>query len=186
MAGISEIRTKLLEEVRTFTEKAQHIEGVLRIALIGSLTCNKTNPKDADLLVTVADDMDLGPLAKLSRKLNGHVQSHNRNAEVFLCNPGMDYIGRICYWKDCGPGIRMSCDALNYGARHYLHDDLSSVKLDRALLLKPPVVIWPEKELNDCVPVDVAYILFESVILNRKIRIQNKLGIEIKCRQKKK
>ena len=57
--------------------------GVLRIALIGSLTTDEPDPKDADVLVTVADEADLAPLAGLGRKLQGHAQSFNRGGEVF-------------------------------------------------------------------------------------------------------
>jgi len=78
---------------------ASRLPGVLRIALIGSLTTDEPDPKDADLLVTVADDADLAPLATLGRKLQGHAQSFNRGGEVFLADPRGNYLGRTCPWK---------------------------------------------------------------------------------------
>jgi hypothetical protein len=65
------IRDYLLAEVRLFVEYARVCPGVRRIALIGSLTTEKSDPKDADLLVTVDDDADLTPLATAGRKLKG-------------------------------------------------------------------------------------------------------------------
>jgi hypothetical protein len=69
--------------VLDLVRKASQISGVLRIALIGSLTTNKSKPKDADLLITVTDEMDLAPLAKLGRKFSGHEQNFNEGGEIF-------------------------------------------------------------------------------------------------------
>ena len=68
-------RARLIAEVLAFVRAAQQLPGVSRIALIGSLTTNKADPKDADLLVTVTDDTDLEPLARLIpiRMLNLHI-----------------------------------------------------------------------------------------------------------------
>jgi hypothetical protein len=120
-------RHKLLDEVLIFVRAAVRIPGILRIALIGSLTTDKMDPKDADLLVTVTDDADLTPLATVGRKLQGHAQNFNRGGEVFLADPAHRYLGRICPWKQCGPGIRASCDALHCGRRPFLHDDLATI-----------------------------------------------------------
>jgi len=49
------IRTHLLAGVLAFTRAACSIPGMTRIALIGSLATEKANPKDADMLVTIAD-----------------------------------------------------------------------------------------------------------------------------------
>ena len=80
-------RARLIAEVLAFVRAAQRLPGITRIALIGSLTTNKANPKDADLLVTVTDDTDLTSLARLTRKLQGHAQTMNRGGEVFLADP---------------------------------------------------------------------------------------------------
>ena len=68
------IRPHLLAGALRFVQATRQIDGVLRIALIGSLTTTKPSPKDADLLVTVRDDADLAPLAAAGRKLKGHAQ----------------------------------------------------------------------------------------------------------------
>jgi predicted nucleotidyltransferase len=122
-------RARLIAEVLPFVRAASKLPGVLRIVLIGSLVTDEPDPKDVDMLVTVTDDADLAPLATLGRKLQGHAQGFNRGGEVFLADPQGNYLGRTCSWKRCGPGIRMSCDALHCGRRHYLHDDLKAICL---------------------------------------------------------
>jgi hypothetical protein len=149
------LRHKLLEEVLIFVQAARHIPGVIRIALIGSLTSDKVDPKDADMLVTVTDDMDLTPLATVGRQLSGHAQSFNRGGEVFLADRQHQYLGRTCPWKRCGPGIRASCDALHCGQRPFLHDDLINVKLPKPLIAEPPLELWPEVVVRVAVPDDV-------------------------------
>lgn len=71
--------------------------GVRRIAVLGSIVTNKPNPKDIDVLVVVADDADLIPLATASRRLQGYAQSFNRGADVFLADERGTYIGRLCH-----------------------------------------------------------------------------------------
>ena len=137
------IRAHLIAGALTFARAARELPGVLRIALIGSLATDEPDPKDADLLVRVRDDMELAPLARLGRKLQGHCQSINRGGEVFLADPAGRYLGRTCPWKQCGPGIRASCDALHCGRRSYLHDDLGAVRLQPELIAAPPVELWP-------------------------------------------
>ena len=129
------IRAVLLAEVRQFVERARFFPGVRRIALIGSLATDKEDPKDADVLVTVNDDADLTPLATAGRRLKGHAQSRNKGADIFLADPSGNYIGRICHWRECRPGIRASCDARHCGRRAFLHDDLDDVTLDASFRL---------------------------------------------------
>jgi predicted nucleotidyltransferase len=149
------IRDQLLAEVLAFVQAASRLPGVTRIALIGSLATDEPDPKDADLLVTVADAMDLEPLATLARKLHGHAQSLGRGADVFLADPSGHYLGRTCPWKRCGPGIRLSCDALHCGRRLYLHDDLEVIRLDDNLVAAPPIDLWPQVTIRVPVPPDV-------------------------------
>ena len=112
------------------------------------------------MLVVVADDADLSPLATASRRLQGHAQSFNRGADVFLANEQGTYIGRTCRWKDCRPGVRQSCDAFHCGQRPYLHDDLDAVRLNGSLVLSPPVTLWPRVERRGHLPPD-----FEEVLV---------------------
>lgn len=149
------IRAFLLAEAFRFVERAASMRGVGRIALVGSLTGEKDDPKDVDLLVTIEDDADLSVLAAAGRKLKGAAQTRNRGADIFLVNPAGRYIGRICHWRECAPGIRIACDARNCGRRQYLHDDLDCVNLDPGLVKEPPVVIWPAAICRVTVPGDV-------------------------------
>ena len=148
-------RARLIAEVLPFVRAASALPGVLQIALIGSLTTDEPNPKDVDMLVTVADDADLAPLAKLGRKLQGYAQGINRGGEVFLADPQGNYLGRTCPWKRCGPGIRADCDALHCGRRHYLHDDLEAICLAQDLIAVPPLELWPEIVARVPIPEDV-------------------------------
>jgi hypothetical protein len=149
------VRAFLIAEVLAFISAARHLSGVTRIALIGSLTTEKPEPKDADLRVTVTEDADLEPLARLGRRLQGRAQSINRGGDVFLADPKGNYLGRTCHWKECRPGIRQSCDALHCGRRHYLHDDLLSVRLAKDLIAAPPLELWPRLVVRVTLPEDL-------------------------------
>ena len=159
------VRTQLLEAALAFVRSAARLTGVKRIALIGSLTAPEPSPKDADLLVTVTDDMDLAPLAKAARQLNGRAMQtgSSRGGDVFLADVGGHYLGRACLWKECGPGIRRSCDALHCGERHYLHDDLRSIKLEPALIQAPPIELWPSVVTRVAAPADVDALLLKPI-----------------------
>jgi len=149
------VRSQLLAAVDEFVRSASKLCGVTRIALIGSLATSKANPKDADLLVNVADEMDLSPLAKLGRRLKGTAQQINRGADIFLANSKGEYIGRTCHWKECRPGIRLSCRARHCGLRHYLYDDLDVVCLRSELIAEPPLELWPQVIERAALPPDV-------------------------------
>jgi predicted nucleotidyltransferase len=149
------VRAFLITEAVRFIDRAVSAPGVKKIAIVGSLTTGKADPKDADILVTVDDDADLTALATAARKLKGAAQTRNKGADVFLANPRSQYIGRICHWRECGPGIRTSCDAQHRGGRHYLHDDLDDVTLDPLLVKEPPIEVWPTFICRTIVPDDL-------------------------------
>lgn len=157
-------REVLLTAALKFAHRAAELPGVKRIALIGSLTRNEPEPKDVDMLVTVADDLDLEPLATAARKLSGNAQQIGRGADVFLANERNEYIGRTCPWRECAPGVRASCDADHCGRRHYLHDDLRSVRLDSTQVKEPQVVLWPTLQCRTRVPADVEACLIKPFL----------------------
>ncbi len=154
-------RALLIAEALAFAQGASRLPGVTRIALLGSLTTPEPDPKDADLLVTVADDADLAPLAALGRRLQGRAQNRNRGADVFLADPEGNYLGRTCPWRECRPGLRQSCDALHCGRRPYLHDDLATIKLALSLIAAPPVELWPGMVVRVPIPGDLERALAE-------------------------
>jgi hypothetical protein len=149
------VRALLIAEAFRFIDTICPMPGIERIALVGSLTTDKPDPKDADLLVTVADHLNLTALATESRRLKGRAQTKNRGADIFLANPAGEYIGRICHWRECAPGIRMSCDAQHCGKRMYLHDDMDAVHLSSQLVTNPPIQVWPRVEYSGNVPADL-------------------------------
>ncbi len=155
--SIPEPRAVLLAEVLAFVRTASTCPGVLRIALIGSLATDKPVPKDADVLVTLEDDIELGPLARAARRLKGKAGSINLGADIFLCDRRGRYIGRICGYRECHP--RVACQALNCGRRDHLSDDLDILTLSSDLTLAPPLVLWPRLERRAVVPDDVERLL---------------------------
>src|SRR4051794_17181299 len=85
--------TRLLDAARVFIQAASNLGGVRRISLLGSIVTDKPDPKDVDLLVRIADHVDLGALARLGRQLNGAAQKFNHSADVFLCDEAGKYLG---------------------------------------------------------------------------------------------
>ena len=158
-AGTSVRRSQLIAAAQTFIVAARQLPSVSRIALLGSITTGDPNPKDVDLLVMIDDAMDLTELARLGRRLSGHLQSLASGADIFLASPKNHYLGRLCLWRECAPGIRLSCDALHCGRRHFLHDDLRTVRLPRWLVVSPPVEVWPEVVTRVPVPPDLSPLL---------------------------
>ena len=148
-------RQGLLHGLARFVANSRGVAGVRQIALVGSMVTAKSNPKDIDVLVVVSDDADLTGLATHARRLQGHAQSLNRGADVFLADERGNYIGRTCRWKDCRPGVRQSCDARHCGRRAYLHDDLDAMRLSSMVIAAPPVKLWPVVERRGRLPPDV-------------------------------
>jgi predicted nucleotidyltransferase len=148
------MREQLLAHLPWFVSAVAKLPGVRRVALVGSITTNKQNPKDIDFLVAVEDDFDLEPLARLGRKIKGRAQQMNRGADIFIADAHDRYVGRTCSWKSCGPGIRRSCDALNCGKRHYLHDDLETVTLSQETV-RAVLELWPSLERRAGLPDDL-------------------------------
>jgi hypothetical protein len=139
-----------------FLQRATALPGIERIALVGSITTPKPDPKDLDLLVTVRHDLPLADLARLSRQVRGRLQSINHGCDAFLADPVAGYIGRLCVWTRCGPGIRVSCDARHCGRRKFLHDDFDDIRLADELVRQPPVELWPKLIVRCPLPADLA------------------------------
>ena len=154
-------RARLLTATRRFVHAARRCSGVRRIALIGSLTSTKATPKDTDLLVTIERPMDLAPIARIGRRLQGGLQSHNLGADIFLANADGAYIGRVCPYRECRP--RTACRALHCGRHPHLNDDLHVVTLSAGLIATPPVVLWPRVVRNCNVPGDVELSLIKKL-----------------------
>lgn len=146
-------RAILLKATRKFVRSARSCGGVRRIALIGSLTTTKATPKDTDLLLTIEHPMDLAPIARLGRQLQGGLQSHKLGADIFLVGNDGVYLGRVCSYRDCRP--RIACRGRHCGIHPHLNDDLHVVTLSPELIATPPVELWPRVVRNCAVPADV-------------------------------
>lgn len=109
--------------------------------------------------------MPLDILARITRQLLGKTLQTGDGcaADVFLCNPQGEYLGRICSWKACVPGIRQSCQAQHCERRTFLSDDLQNVQLDPALIAGPPLELWPEIITRADLPDDVREVLVSQM-----------------------
>jgi hypothetical protein len=154
-------RRHLLAAVLDFVHAARACPGVARIALIGSLTTDKPIPKDADVLVTVDEPLDLSPLARAGRRLKGQCQGINLGADIFLTDLAGRYIGRVCHYRECQP--RMACRAQHCGRRQHRNDDLQVVRLDPGLIASPPLVLLPHIVRRGPVPADVEELLLAEL-----------------------
>jgi hypothetical protein len=159
--SVAEPRRPLLLAVRSFVQAARDCPGVLRIALVGSLTTAKTMPKDADVLVTIDGAMDMAKLARAGRRLKGNAQTINLGADIFLADDGGRYLGRICHYSECHP--RRACLAEHCGRREHLNDDFRVVTLSNELLAAPPIELWPNIVRRVMVPPDVEAILLTEL-----------------------
>ena len=90
--SVAEPRGPLLLAVRSFVRSARDRPGVLRIALLGSLTTSKLIPKDADVLVTIDGAVELVELARVGRRLQGIAQTINLGADIFLANEDRSHL----------------------------------------------------------------------------------------------
>lgn len=156
-----EARASLLKATLKFVRAARKCTGVIRIALIGSLTTSKATPKDSDLLVTVEYPTDLAQLARISRRLQGGLQGLNLGADIFLADENGAYLGRVCAYRKCRP--RVACRARHCGRQPHLNDDLHVVTLNCDLIANPPVELWPRVVRNAGVPTDVEFLLLKKV-----------------------
>lgn len=150
-----DVRQRMLEEVLRFVRKASGVDAVRSISLLGSITTPKANPKDVDLLVVVSDAADLAPLAACGRQLQGRLQSIDHGADIFLAGESGTYLGRTCSWRECRPGIRISCRADHCGRRPYLSDDLSRLRLSAETVANPAAQLWPRVVRRCPLPADV-------------------------------
>jgi hypothetical protein len=148
-------RGELISFVLKFVQSVRGSAGIREVALIGSLCTPKQYPKDADLLVMIEDAASLAELAKCARRLQGQAMSIGHGSDVFLVNPAGEYLGRVCPWKECRPGLRMSCDALHCGRRAFLHDDLHTIRLARTVTAAHALRLWPHLQARGDIPADI-------------------------------
>ena len=107
-------RSDLLDATIQFITSIVEVPGVQSVSLLGSIVTDRPDPKDIDLLLTIADDTDVSVVAAHARRLQGRAQQLNRGADVFLADERGTYLGRTCHWKESasrtgnwGPGTAM-------------------------------------------------------------------------------
>ena len=157
-------RHHMLAAAVPFVQAGTRLPGVSRIALIGSLTTEKVDPKDIDLLVTIADHTDVEELDRLARRFQGQISATAHGlygADVFLADANGCYLGRLCRHREC-PSLRR-CAARHCGRRPHLKDDLDDITLEPTLISTPPLVLWPVVVAQGVVPADVGHILLAAL-----------------------
>ncbi len=80
-------REHLLEASANFVERAKVIQGVLRIALIGSMLTPKREPNGIDLLLTIGENADVAAIAAAARKLKRTRGKHQSWSPRPSCAP---------------------------------------------------------------------------------------------------
>ena len=105
--------------------------------------------------------MDLAPLARLGRRLQGAAQRINLGADIFLADAAGRYLGRICHYRECWP--RVACRALSCGLRQHLNDDLQIVTLSPTLISAPLIDLWPRFVARCAVPADTQALLVANL-----------------------
>ena len=153
----SAIREVLLAAGGAFVRRITLVPGVERVALVGSLTTERSNPKDIDFLLTVSTVVDMEVVATMGRKLKGGLQGHASGADVFLCDTNHQYIGRTCAYRECHP--RVACEGADCRKGSWLNTDFHVLRMSTDLCKNPPVVIWPTQHLAVQVPNDVVQML---------------------------
>ena len=154
-------RSDLLDATIRFITSIVEVPGIQNVSLLGSIVTDRSDPKDVDLLLTIADNTDVSVVAAHARRLQGRAQELNRGADVFLADERGAYLGRTCHWKECRPGVRVACDALHCGRRPHLHDDLEAIRLDPGTVTAPPVTLWPQLVRRIVLPPDVERMIDE-------------------------
>lgn len=151
------VRGTLLRLTAEFVRAARGVSGIERIAVVGSLVSDKARPKDADVLVTVSANTDYRALARAGRQFQGRAQQINSTADIFLCDPALRYLGRICHYRECYR--RRLCFARHCGAQPGVADDLDVIQLPHAALASPPLVVYPHVVSTTELPADVLDLL---------------------------
>lgn len=146
------IREFLLAEAMRFIRAARELDGVTRIAFVGSILTDKPDPKDIDLLVTITDTVDVRTLARLGRRLKGTAQTRNHGADIFLASPNHRYLGRTCSYRECHP--RSACQGTRCDGG-FVNTDLHIVELATTLVARPGLIVWPRFEAHVPPPADV-------------------------------
>jgi hypothetical protein len=157
---VHERRERLLLLGVDFVRSIRGLEGVERIALIGSLCTAKPEPKDIDFLLRLRPGLDLKKLAKSARRLQSLSMQMGSGADIFLHEEGR-YIGRICGYRECFPRVR--CLADHCTLRPHLNDDLRNLTLEDRWMADPPLIVWPEWKAEPGVPADTLDLLRRSV-----------------------
>ena len=139
----------LREAANEFIKKASVLQGVLEIAIVGSVAGGDPHPNDLDISL-VADNLDeLVQISKCARQMSKYYHGW----EVFLFDKNLMPLGRICHRRQC-PSQSIDCCVPGCGNPPHLRIH-SGFKYDEKIFLSSPI--------------DILYTSFkESCLLDRK------------------
>jgi len=103
-------RKKFEEMIEFFTQKAQAIEGVQEIVLMGSMLTDTASPGDVDQGVFVSNFDCVGRLARAARRMS----RFSSYWDVMVYTISREFLGYICQRKDC-PTMSVDCTVSECG-----------------------------------------------------------------------
>jgi hypothetical protein len=94
--GLENRLAELLAGLVRLVQGARTIPGVCQISPVAPIRRRRRILRTSTCWWWCSDGADLVLLARHARRLQGHAQSLNRGADVFLANERSEYIGRTC------------------------------------------------------------------------------------------
>ncbi len=135
-------RTRIDQAVAKFITLVQHVEGVLEVALFGSVATEKAVPDDFDLMVFIKDVQCIPAISSSIRSITSTFHAH----DVFLFDENRQYLGRVCHRKKC-PALSVECKVYGCGKVKYLQVIEGFTFQAKQALAQKPVPLWIHSSL---------------------------------------
>ncbi|MEW6558091.1 MAG: UPF0158 family protein [Elusimicrobiota bacterium] len=141
-------KKELIEQsINMFVELASKIDGIIEIALFGSLATGKKRiAKDIDLMVFIENTDCIDRLALSHRKVLGKFHA---SPDVFVFTKNKQFLGNICHRKEC-PSMSVDCQILGCGDIKYLEKRQGFTFNERNIFKDKPKALWlnPQYEVS--------------------------------------
>lgn len=141
-------KEELIEQsINKFVELVSKIDGIIEIALFGSLATGKKRiAKDIDLMVFIEDMDCIDKLATCHRKVLGQYHS---SPDVFVFTKDKHFLGNVCHRREC-PSQSVDCQVLDCGNIKYLEKRQGFTFNERSIFKNKPRVLWlnPQYEVS--------------------------------------
>lgn len=133
-------KKELIEQsINMFVESVSKIDGIIEIALFGSLVTGKKRiAKDIDLMVFIEDINCIDKLALCHRRVLGKFHA---NPDVFVFTKNKQFLGNICRRKEC-PARSVDCQVLDCGKIKYIRKRQNLIFNERNIFKNKPRLLW--------------------------------------------